>query len=153
MTNKQTRIILRQPVANLGQKGDVVEVATGYARNFLLPQGYAIAWNKGTAHQIEAMRRAQRAQSLASRADASALKEKLDGITVVVSAKVSESGKLFGGVSADTIVAALAKQDLQVSPKTLSYDPIRTTGTFPVKAQLHPEIAAQFNVQVVKEGE
>jgi large subunit ribosomal protein L9 len=152
MTNKQTKLILRQPVANLGQKGDVVTVAAGYARNFLLPQGYAMAWDKGTARQIEAMQRAQRAQSLASRADASALKEKLDGITVIVSAKVSESGKLFGGISADQIVAALSAKGMSVDPKMLTFDPIRKLGTFSVTAKLHPEISAQFNVQVVKEG-
>ena len=151
MTNKETKLILRQPVNGLGQKGDVVTVAAGYARNFLVPQGYAFQWTEGAAKQIEDMRRAQRKLALETRESAAELKSKLDGFAVTVRAKVSESGKLFGGVSADKIVAALAEKDLEVNAKTLSFAPIHTTGDFTVKAQLHPEIAAQFTVKVVAE--
>jgi large subunit ribosomal protein L9 len=151
MPNKQQKVILRTTVANLGHKGDVVTVATGYARNFLIPQGQAFAWTAGAEKQIEAMRKARRAQVLATREDAVALKEQLEGSTVEISAKVSESGKLFGGISADAIASALAAKQISVDPKTLVFEPIRTTGDFPVTANVHPEISAQFTVKVTAE--
>lgn len=151
MPNKQKKVILRTTVANLGHKGDVVTVSTGYARNYLIPQGQAIAWTPGAEKQIDAMRSARRAHVLANREDAVALKGKLEGITVQISAKVSSSGKLFGGISADAITAALAAQHITVDPKMLVFDPIRATGNFPVTANVHPEISAKFTVKVVAE--
>ncbi|MBO5633733.1 MAG: 50S ribosomal protein L9 [Aeriscardovia sp.] len=151
MANKQVKVILREPVAQLGRRGDVVTVAAGYARNYLLPEGIAFAWNKGAEKEIEAMQKARRAEELATRETAVATKEKLDGITLTITAKVSESGKLFGGISADKIVEELAKKDITVNAKSLTFAPIRKTGTAEVKAQLHPEIAAQFTVSVEAE--
>lgn len=151
MPNKQQKVILRTTVSNLGHKGDVVTVSNGYARNFLIPQGQAFAWTAGAEKQIEAMRKARRAQVLATREDAVALKDQLEGKTVEISAKVSESGKLFGGISADAIASALAAQQITVDPKMLQFDPIRTTGDFPITANVHPEISAQFTVKVVAE--
>ena len=151
MANKQVKVILREPVAQLGRRGDVVTVAAGYARNYLLPEGIAFAWNKGAEKEIEAMQKARRAEELATRETAVATKEKLDGITLTITAKVSESGKLFGGISADKIVEELAKKDITVNAKSLTFAPIRKTGTAEVKVQLHPEIAAQFTVSVEAE--
>lgn len=151
MPNKQKKVILRNTVANLGHKGDVVTVSAGYARNFLIPQGEAFEWTAGAEKQIEAMRKARRAQVLATREDAVALKEQLEGSSVQIAAKVSESGKLFGGISADAIADALAAKNITVNPKTLVFDPIRTTGDFDVTANVHPEISAQFTVTVVAE--
>ena len=151
MPNKQQKVILRTTVSNLGHKGDVVTVSNGYARNFLIPQGQAFAWTAGAEKQIEAMRKARRAQVLATREDAVALKDQLEGKTVEISAKVSESGKLFGGISADAIASALAAQQITVDPKMLQFDPIRTTGDFPITANVHPEISSQCTVKVVAE--
>ena len=99
----ETKVILTQTVANLGHSGDVVAVKAGYARNYLIPQGMAFAWTKGAAAQIEAMRRARLAKAVATREDAVAAKAAIEGTTVEIAAKVSESGKLFGGISADAI--------------------------------------------------
>lgn len=145
-----TKVILTKTVANLGQSGDVVNVKAGYARNYLIPQGMAFAWTKKAAAQIEAMRRARLAKAVATREDAVAAKTAIEGTTVEIAAKVSESGKLFGGVSADAVAKALAST-AAVDPKAITVDTIKTTGEFPATVALHPEITASFTVKVVAE--
>lgn len=146
----ETKVILTQTVSNLGQSGDVVTVKAGYARNYLIPQGMAFAWTKGAAAQIEAMRRAHLAKAVATREDAVAAKAAIEGTTVEIAAKVSESGKLFGGISADAIAKALADK-AAVDPKAIEVEVIKTTGEFPATVALHPEITASFTVKVVAE--
>ena len=146
----ETKVILTQTVSNLGQSGDVVTVKAGYARNYLIPQGMAFAWTKGAAAQIEAMRRARLAKAVATREDAVAAKAAIEGATVEIAAKVSESGKLFGGISADAIAKALADK-AAVDPKAIEVEVIKTTGEFPATVALHPEITASFTVKVVAE--
>ena len=146
----ETKVILTQTVSNLGQSGDVVTVKAGYARNYLIPQGMAFAWTKGAAAQIEAMRRARLAKAVATREDAVAAKAAIEGTTVEIAAKVSESGKLFGGISADAIAKALADK-AAVDPKAITVEVIKTTGEFPATVALHPEITASFTVEVVAE--
>lgn len=146
----ETKVILTQTVSNLGQSGDVVTVKAGYARNYLIPQGMAFAWTKGAAAQIEAMRRARLAKAVATREDAVAAKAAIEGTTVEIAAKVSESGKLFGGISADAIAKALADK-AAVDPKAIEVEVIKTTGEFPATVALHPEITASFAVKVVAE--
>ena len=146
----ETKVILTQTVSNLGQSGDVVTVKAGYARNYLIPQGMAFAWTKGAAAQIEAMRRARLAKAVATREDAVAAKAAIEGTTVEIAAKVSESGKLFGGISADAIAKALADK-AAVDPKAIEVAVIKTTGEFPATVALHPEITASFTVKVVAE--
>ena len=144
----ETKIILTQTVANLGHAGDVVEVRPGYARNYLFPQGLAFKWTKGAAAQIEAMKRARQAKALATREDAVAAKAAIEGTVVEIAAKVSESGKLFGAVSADAIASALSDK-APISPKSIKVETIKTTGEFPATVALHPEISASFTVKVV----
>ncbi|MDD6087169.1 MAG: 50S ribosomal protein L9, partial [Bifidobacterium boum] len=141
----ETKIILTQTVANLGHAGDVVEVRPGYARNYLFPQGLAFKWTKGAAAQIEAMKRARQAKALATREDAVAAKAAIEGTVVEIAAKVSESGKLFGAVSADAIASALSDK-APISPKSIKVETIKTTGEFPATVALHPEISASFTV-------
>ena len=133
----ETKVILTQTVSNLGQSGDVVTVKAGYARNYLIPQGMAFAWTKGAAAQIEAMRRARLAKAVATREDAVAAKAAIEGTTVEIAAKVSESGKLFGGISADAIAKALADK-AAVDPKAIEVEVIKTTGEFPATVALAP---------------
>ncbi|WEV72317.1 50S ribosomal protein L9 [Bifidobacterium sp. ESL0790] len=146
----ETKVILTKSVPNLGHSGDVVEVKPGYARNYLFPQGLAFAWSKGAAAQIEGMKRARLAKSVATREDAVAAKTAIEGTVVEISAKVSESGKLFGGISTVDIASALEPQ-AAVDPKTIKVETIKTTGDFPATVALHPEISADFTVRVVAE--
>ncbi|RBP97931.1 50S ribosomal protein L9 [Bifidobacterium aemilianum] len=144
------KVILTKAVSNVGQPGDVVEVKAGYARNYLIPQGLGFAWTKNAASQIEAMKRARLAKAVATREDAVAAKAAIEGATVEIAAKVSESGKLFGGVTADKIAVALSDK-ASVNPKLITVDPIKTTGEFPATVELHPEISASFTVKVMAE--
>ena len=146
----ETKVILTKTVSNLGHSGDVVDVKSGYARNYLFPQGLAFAWTKGAEAQIVAMKRARLAKAVATREDAVAAKAAIEGTTVEIAAKVSESGKLFGGVSADKIAIALSSK-ADVNPKNITVDPIKTTGEFAATVALHPEISASFTVKVVAE--
>ena len=147
---KETKVILNQSVSNLGNPGDVVKVKPGYARNFLLPQGLAYAWTKAAAARIEQSLRARQARAVATRGDAVAAKAAIDGTTVPIKAKVSDSGKLFGGVSLDVIAEALRGKAV-VDPKSIKVNPIKTTGEFSASVTLHPEITAQFTVKVEAE--
>ena len=135
----ETKVILTKTVANLGHSGDVVEVKSGFARNYLIPQGLAFAWNKGAEKQILAMKRARLAQAVATREDAVAAKAAIEGTAVEIAAKVSESGKLFGSISAEQIAIALEDKAV-VDPKAIEVESIKTTGEFPAKVALHPEI-------------
>ena len=146
----ETKVILTKTVANLGHSGDVVEVKSGFARNYLIPQGLAFAWNKGAETQILAMKRARLAQAVATREDAVAAKAAIEGTAVEIAAKVSESGKLFGSISAEQIAIALEDKAV-VDPKAIEVESIKTTGEFPAKVALHPEITASFFVKVVAE--
>ena len=146
----ESKVILTQTVANLGHSGDVVAVRSGYARNYLFPQGLAFAWTKGAEAQIVAMKRARLAKAVATREEAVAAKELIEGSVVEIAAKVSESGKLFGGISADKIAIALSSK-AAVNPKNITVDPIKTTGEFAATVALHPEISASFTVKVVAE--
>ena len=146
----ESKVILTQTVANLGHSGDVVAVRSGYARNYLIPQGLAFAWTKGAEAQIVQMKRARLAKAVATREEAVAAKGLIEGSVVEIAAKVSESGKLFGGVSADKIAIALSSK-ADVNPKNITVDPIKTTGEFAATVALHPEITASFTVKVVAE--
>lgn len=146
----ETKVILTKTVSNLGHSGDVVDVKSGYARNYLFPQGLAFAWTKGAEAQIVAMKRARLAKAVATREEAVAAKGLIEGSVVEIAAKVSESGKLFGGVSADKIAIALSSK-ADVNPKNITVDPIKTTGEFAATVALHPEITASFTVKVVAE--
>ncbi|MFR0556240.1 50S ribosomal protein L9 [Pseudoscardovia radai] len=149
--SKNVQVILTSNVQNLGQSGDTVHVKAGYARNFLFPQGLAFEWSKGAGKQIEQLQRARRAKALASREDAVAAKSAIEGSTVTLTAKVSESGKLFGGISAAAVAQALTKAGNAVEASAITMDVIKTTGEFPAEVQLHPEISAKFTVKVVAE--
>ena len=131
----ETKVILPKAVNHLGHPGDVVCVKAGYARNYLIPQGLGFAWSKNAAAQIEAMKRARLAKAVATREEAVAAKELIEGSVVEIAAKVSESGKLFGGISADKIAIALSSK-AAVNPKNITVDPIKTTGEFSAPGNL-----------------
>lgn len=145
------KLILTHEVTGLGNPGDVVEVRDGYARNYLLPRGFATVWSKGGEGEINAIRRARRAREVASLEAAQVLRDQLNAATVVVEVSATESGRLFGSVSTAEIAEAAAKQGLAIDRRKVQVEsPIKALGDHQVKVSLHPEVQAKLAVSVRK---
>ena len=145
------KLILTHEVTGLGNPGDVVEVRDGYARNYLLPRGFATVWSKGGEGEINAIRRARRAREVASLEAAQALRDQLNAATVVVEVSATESGRLFGSVPTGEIAEAAAKQGLAIDRRKVQVEsPIKALGDHQVKVSLHPEVQAKLAVSVRK---
>lgn len=144
-------LILRNDVAGVGQRGDLVTVADGYARNYLLPKGWAFKATSGAHAQAEAMRRKRELADAAARSAAEEVAKTLVGRTITVAAKTASGERLFGSVTPVEIVAAITEQvGLDVDPKNLHSDePIRTIGTHEVHAKLHHDVEFPVTVEVV----
>jgi large subunit ribosomal protein L9 len=150
MSGKPMKLILTQEVTGLGAPGDVVDVAAGYGRNYLVPRGLAMLWTRGAEKQIELIRRARSAREIRSLDDAKAAATKLASMTVRLQTKAGSGGRLFGAISTADIVAAvrdaggppLDKRKIEVR------NPIKTVGAHQVAIRLHPEVSATLSVEV-----
>ena len=144
------RIILRKEVENLGEVGDVVEVADGYGMNHLIPKGIAL---HATAHSERAAQHEQmlrEAQIQAAKRGSEDEARKFEGVELEFTVRAGEDGRLFGSVTNRDIEAALAEKDLIVSRrKIILEEPIKRVGEFPVSVRLHPEVRAEVKVHVL----
>ena len=146
------KVLLRTDVEGRGRTGDLVEVARGYARNYLVPQGLAVAAGSGMAAQAEAMQRKRALQTAADKSDAEESAARLEGLVLQVTAKASEEGRLFGSVGVVEVVSALVDQfGLEVDRGQVSGDPVKDLGTHGFTVRLHPEVDLQISVQVQAE--
>ena len=147
------KVILQQDVKGQGKKGQLVNVSDGYARNFLLPKKLAVAATAENLNTMKQQEKARKAQEAAEKAEAEALSEKLKGLTVKVAAKAGEGGRLFGAVTAKEISEQLkAQHDMELDSKKLVLaEPIKTFGSFEVKAKLGFEITGTVYVLVCEE--
>ena len=146
------KVLLRTDVEGLGRTGDLVEVARGYARNYLVPQGLAVEAGLGMAAQVEAMQRKRALQAAADKSDAEESAARLEGLVLQVTAKASEEGRLFGSVGVVEVVSALVDQfGLEVDRRQVSGDPVKDLGTHSFTVQLHPEVDLQVSVEVQAE--
>jgi large subunit ribosomal protein L9 len=145
------KIVLREDVETLGQKGDIVDVADGYARNFLVPRGLAMKASKGVVAQAEAMRRNRTARDVREREAAEDIAGRLSATRVTVTARAGEGGKLFGSVtSADVADAISAATAAEIDRRSVQLDePLKELGEVEVPVRLHPEVIATVNVEVV----
>lgn len=145
------KLILTAAVDKLGIAGDVVEVKDGYGRNFLLPQGKAIRWTRGTEKQIEGIKRARDAREIRGIEHANEVKGQLEGLTVQLPVRVSAEGKLFGSVtSADIAKAVKAAGGPAVDKRSVQIaKPIRTIGSHTVGIKLHDAVTAHISVATV----
>jgi large subunit ribosomal protein L9 len=145
------KVVMRSDVDNVGNKGDIVEVAAGYGRNFLVRKGLAIPASDGAVRQAEAMRRNRAAKDARVKAEAEALGVQLTASRLTITVKAGEAGKLFGSVSNADIAAALAKQTgTTVDRKTVTIiDAIKEVGTYDATIKLHPEVIVTVGVDVV----
>ena len=145
------RVILRSDIAGLGNKGDIVDVANGYGRNFLLPRGLAFVATDGAAAQAESMRRARDVKDAAARSAAEDVAKSLVGSPVTIAARVGADDKLFGSVTAADIAEAVTSQTgVDIDRKQLHLDePIRTVGTHLVPVKLHANVEFPVTIEVV----
>ena len=146
-----SKVILTNEVSGLGSAGDVVEVKNGYARNYLLPRGFAILWTKGGEKQIEQIRAARDARALATSEEAAALKATLEAATVKLAVKAGLGGRLFGSVKTADVAKAVAAAGLgEIDKRKVEFvAPIRTTGAHSATVRLNAELSAKINLQVV----
>lgn len=146
-------VILKQDVANLGHKDDIVVVKNGYGANYLIPQGMAIMATPSAkkVHQENLRQRAHKEAKI--RQDAEALAAKIAGTTVKVAAKVSETGKVFGSVNNIQVAEALVALGHDVDRKNISLanDVIKEVGTYDAVVKIYRDIKAEFSVEVVAE--
>lgn len=145
------KIILTAEVSGLGSAGDVVEVKNGYARNYLVPRGFAVQWSRGGEKQVDSLRAARAAREAHSLEDAQALKAKLEETAVPISVKAGREGRLFGSVSTADVAAAIAAAGLgQIDKRAIELAaPIKATGEHEASVRLRDEVVAAIRLDVV----
>ena len=147
------KVILQQDVRGKGKKGELIEAAEGYARNYLLPRKLAIPATPDAINTMKLQDAARRKEEAANRAAAVETADKLRGKTVKITAKGGAGGKLFGAVTGKEISEALSEQlGVSVAKQQLVLEPIKTFGTPEIKAKLGYEVSAGFSVEVVEEA-
>jgi large subunit ribosomal protein L9 len=145
-------VILRQAVEKLGHPGDIVKVSPGYARNFLLPRGYAYEATPGNKKRIEQERQRLEAAEDARRASAQEYAGKLEQVSLTFSARVGEEGKLFGSVTSADIAQQLSEQGYEVEKRQIDLkEPIKALGVYRVPIRLHADVHPEIKVWVIKQ--
>jgi large subunit ribosomal protein L9 len=151
MSGTPMKLILTQEVSGLGAPGDVVEVAGGYGRNYLVPRGLAMHWTRGAQKQIELIKRARSVREIRGAGDAREAAGRLAALTVRLQTRAGGGGRLFGSVSPADIAAAvkdaggpeLDRRKIEIK------NPIKTVGSHQVAVRLHPEVSATLDIEVV----
>lgn len=146
------KIVLRADVDNVGKKGDIIEVADGFARNFLLPKGHAIKATDGVVEQAAAMRRSRDLKDAKDREAGETIARKLVPMVITLSARAGGEGKLFGSITSQDVVNAVAEQaGVELDRRKVHLDdPIRTIGTHEVPVKLHSDVQFRITVEVSK---
>ena len=145
-------VILREDIDKLGTRGQVVKVAAGYARNFLLPKRLAVPATESNKKIVEQERQAHLRREAKLKGEAQDLAKIMGGVTVTIAQKAGENDQLFGSVTAKDIAEALEKQNYTIDRRKIQLDePIRQLGEYKVPVRLHREVTVEITVQVVKE--
>ena len=146
-----SKLILTHEVTGLGQPGDVVDVKNGYARNYLVPQGFAVTWSRGGEKQIEQIKAARAARELATLEEAKDLKQKLENNKVKLTVKAGAEGRLFGSVKTSDIANAVSASGVgEVDKRKVEIpNPIKVVGEHTATVRLHEDLSATITLQVV----
>lgn len=145
-------IILKEDVIGLGYKNDIVNVKSGYGRNYLIPYGKAVIASESAKKQLAEVLK-QKAVKLAKiKADAEALAEKLNAVSLTIPTKVSATGVIYGSVNSLQIADELQKLGFDIDRKTISVKDVKTVGEYVATVKLHKEVAAQVAFTVIEEG-
>jgi len=147
------QVILREHVDNLGRRGEIVKVADGYARNYLLPRKLALLATEGNKKQIERERGKFVAKEAEEQKVAEAMVERLGALDIAIAKKVGETDALYGSVTTADIAEALAAKGFEIDRRKLHLsEPIKRLGDFDVPVRLHPDVTAHIKVRVIAEG-
>ena len=146
------QVILKETVTGLGNRGEIIKVKDGYARNFLLPKRLAVQVTSGNLKQIELEKKSWALKNQKEVEAATALKDIIEKMTISVAKKAGESEALFGSVTNQDIADVLAVEKLEIDKRKIELpEPVKKLGTFPVIIHLHPEVKVETKVWVVKE--
>jgi len=146
-------VILRQYVEHLGKRGDVVKVAAGYARNYLLPRKLALPATDGNKRHVERERKIMEVKEADEKSQAQAIASRIEAIDVVITRRVGETDQLYGSVTSADIAEFLKGKGFEIDRRKLILpEPIKTVGTHPVPLKLHRDVTVTIKVQVAKEG-
>jgi large subunit ribosomal protein L9 len=146
------RIVLKEDIENLGRRGEIVQVAEGYARNFLLPKGKALLATDGNLKVLEREQRRYTLRVAREKEEMEVLARKIAGISCTLVRKVGENDQLYGSVTGADIAESLGKEGIAIDKRRIQLqDPIRTLGIYSVPVKLHAEVRAEVKVWVVKE--
>jgi len=146
-------VILKEDVATLGSRGDVVKVAEGYGRNFLLPRRLAIEASAGNKKVIEQMKAASVRRSAKEKAQAEELSKQFEGLSVSFQRKSGEKDQLFGSVTSGDLADALGKKSFKIDRRKIQlHEPLKTLGEFTIPVKLHKEVTAHLKVVIEKDA-
>ena len=146
-------VILKEDVAKLGNRGEVVKVAEGYGRNFLLPRKLAIEANAANKAVIEQMKAAAVRRSAKEKSEAEELSKQFDGLEVKFARKSGENDQLFGSVTSGDIAEALEKKSFHIDRRKIQlHEPLKTIGEFTVPVKLHKDVTTHLKVVIEKEA-
>ncbi|RKZ30999.1 50S ribosomal protein L9 [bacterium] len=144
------KVILTDDVQNLGRAGDVVDVADGYSRNYLIPKKLAVRATRGNLAQVEQIKTARFNREEKRKKTLSVLAESLDGFSIDIPVQVGEEDRVFGAVTTHVIADALRAKGFNIERKTIQLDePIKQLGVYNIEVKLHPEIRPQIRVWVI----
>ena len=147
------KVVLTQDMESLGLGGEIVNVAKGYARNYLIPRGMALEATEQNIKLTERQRKNIEIKRIKAKEEALKVKERLSGISVTIAQKVGEEDKLYGSVTTMDIADQLEKQGITVERRRMVLDkPIKSLGEFAVTVKLHPDVSASIKVVVVPEA-
>jgi large subunit ribosomal protein L9 len=145
-------VILREDIEKLGGRGEVVKVAAGYARNFLLPKRLAVEATDSNRKIVEQERQAHLRKEAKQKGEAEDLSKLLGGVSVTIAQKAGEAGQLFGSVTTKDVADALAARNFTIDRRKVQLEePIKQLGEFKVPVRLHKDVTAEITVNVVRE--
>lgn len=150
MSRTPMKLILTHEVTGLGAPGDVVDVAAGYGRNYLIPRGFAMRWTRGAEKEIDLIKRARNVREIRGLDDAKSVAGQLGSLTVRLRRRAGQNGRLFGSIGPSDIaeaVKAAGGPDLDRRRIEVT-DPIKTLGQHQVRVRLHPEVSATLGIDV-----
>jgi large subunit ribosomal protein L9 len=145
-------VILREHVDNLGRRGDIVKVAAGYARNYLLPRKLALSVSEGNKRQIERERKNAEVRELEEKSQAEAFAERIAQADIAIARRVGENNTLYGSVTSADVAQALHAKGFELDKRKITLvDPLKALGEYTVPVKVHRDVTAQVKVRVVAE--